>query len=125
MKETIKSIYSSIILNWRDLFVTFLVITVILGFTNIVTSISDKCGLNLDDLRDFIFALGKFAAVVLCGVGYLTHVTFRGSLGKFDAKGLMETWNSPEMTDKERFGWFMKTCFVGIIAAALVFSIGV
>jgi hypothetical protein len=121
--QIIKNLWNSTTANIRDIIGTLLIIGAILCVTNIVAEVSDKIGVNLDLTRDFVFALGKFAAVALCGVGYLTQVTFHDSLGKFDSDGFMSAWES--LTQGEKLGWFFKVSIAGIIAAALVFSIGV
>jgi hypothetical protein len=123
MRTKLLNILKSIKLNGRDISVTLIMIVIVLFVANVVAALSAKMGLDLDLTRDFIFAVGKFAAIMLCGVGYLTHITFRGSLGKFDAEQFDQAWSALPQSDK--FGWFMKAVFVGIGAAALVFSIGV
>lgn len=119
----LKSIWNSISVNSRDIVSTLVWITLILLTTQIIAIVGNKFGIDLNDVKDFIFAIGKFAAVALCGVGYLTHITFRQSLGAHDTNEFIDTWNKLE--PKERLGWFFKVSIAGIIAAALVFSIGV
>lgn len=120
----ISALYRSIAINGRDIIATLLLIAGVLFVTNLISTIGTNFGIDISDTKDFIFALGKFGAVTLCGVGYLTQVTFRQSLGKFDSTEFMRTWNSV-FTPRERLEWFFKIVMVGIIAAALVFSIGV
>lgn len=122
--KKLKAIYESLSVNARDIFSTLFWITGVLLITQIIAIVGDSLGVDLHDIKDFVFAIGKFAAVALCGVGYLVHVTFRQSLGQFDINKFMETWNT-KFTDKEKLEWFFKISIAGLIAAALVFSIGV
>ena len=124
IKKFLGSIYHSIAVNIRDIVSTILLITGILFVTNLISVVSLKFGIDISDTKDFVFALGKFAAVALCGVGYLCHITFRQSLGAFDSKEFMSTWKLI-LTPKERLEWFFRVAIAGLIAAAIVFSIGV
>lgn len=116
--------FKSLTINIRDIVSTLFWIACILFVSEIITSVGGVFGLDLHDLKDFVFAIGKFAAVALCGVGYLTHITYRDSLGEHDEKEFIKTWNEV-LTPKERLEWFFKVSLVGLISAALVFSIGV
>ncbi len=110
--------------NVRDIVSTLICIIAILFISNLITIVGDKFGINLHDIKDFVFAIGKFAAVALCGVGYITHITFRDSLGLHDEAEFINTWKNI-LTPKERLEWFFKVSLVGLIAASIVFSIGV
>lgn len=120
----IAQIYQSIAINGRDIISTLLLITGVLFITNLISVIGLHFGIDISETKDFVFALGKFAAVALCGVGYLCHVTFRHSLGEHDRNEFMSTWRLI-LTPRERLEWFFKVAIAGLIAAALVFSIGV
>ncbi len=124
IKSFISKYYISLTANIRDIVSTLICIVAILFISNLITIIGDKFGINLHDIKDFVFAIGKFAAVALCGVGYITHITFRDSLGLHDEAEFMNTWKNI-LTPKERLEWFFKVSLVGLIAAAIVFSIGV
>ena len=117
-------IFNSIIANSRDIISTLFWIIAILFITQIISSVGDKFGVDLHNIKDFVFAIGKFAAVALCGVGYITHITFRESLGDHDQNEFMKTWNEV-LTPKERLDWFFKMCIAGLISASIIFSIGV
>jgi hypothetical protein len=124
IKSKISGAYESLAVNVRDIVSTLFWITLILLITQIIASIGDGLKVDLHDIKSFVFAIGKFAAVTLCGVGYLAHVTFRQSLGSYDLNEFMDTWKYA-LSPKERLEWFFKVSCVGIIAAAIVFSIGV
>lgn len=120
----LKSAWASVTVNARDIVSTTICIVFVLFLTQIIAAVGDKFGIDFHDLKSFIFAVAKFAFVALCGVGYLTHITFRDSMGECDTNELMATWKNV-LTPKERLEWFMKIAMVGLIAAALVFSIGI
>ena len=124
MLDKLKNIWSSIAVNARDIVSTTVCIILVLFVTQLIAALGTTLGIDLHDLKSFVFAVAKFAFVALCGVGYLTHVTFRDSMGECDTNELMATWKNV-LTPKERLEWFMKIAMVGLIAAALVFSIGV
>ena len=124
LKNKIARFYKSVMLNFRDILSTLIWITLILFIAQIVTITGDKFGIDIHDVRDFVFALGKFSAAILCGVGYISHVTFRDSLGDHDEAEFMNTWNNI-LTPKERLDWYFRIISVGVIAAAIIFSIGV
>ena len=122
--KKMKSLWASISVNGRDIISTMICIVAVLFVTQAIASVGDKLGISLHDLKSFVFAVAKFAFVALCGVGYITHVTFRESLGEHDKNEFMDTWRNV-LTAKERFEWFLKVSIAGLIAASIVFSIGV
>lgn len=124
IKAKLGGAWKSVSLNLRDIVSTLLWIIAILFVTQVIAIVGDKVGIDLHDLKSFVFAIGKFAAVVLCGVGYLTHITFRQSLGEHDLNEFLDTWKNV-LTPKDRIEWFFKISIAGLIAAALVFAIGV
>ena len=124
MLNKLKSAWGSVAANIRDIVSTTICIIGVLFVTQIITSVGTGLGIDLHDLKSFMFATAKFAFVALCGVGYITHVTFRESLGDHDKNEFMDTWKNV-LTPKERFDTFLKISIAGLIAAALVFSIGV
>ena len=124
IKTFLGKFWASLAVNARDIVSTTACIVVVLFITQLITTVGMKLGIDLHDLKSFVFAVAKFAFVALCGVGYLTHVTFRDSMGECDTTELMATWKTV-LTPKERLEWFLKIAMAGLIAAALVFSIGV
>ena len=122
--KTLKTLWASISINGRDILSTLFWITAIISITQIITSVGNSLNFDLHDLKNFVFAIGKFAAVALLGCGYITHLTFSQSLGEFDRTEFMSTWSNA-LTPKERLDYFMKIIFIGLVAAAIVFSIGV
>lgn len=123
--ESVVSVAKSFWQNVRDIISTLLFLVGVVFVTQMITVVGQKFGVDIHPVRDFVFAIAKFAAVLLCGVGYLTHVTFRQSLGKFDnSDEFMNVWNNI-LTPKDRFEWFMKAVGIGIVAAALCFAVGV
>ena len=119
--KTIRSLWASISVNGRDIISTMICIVAVLFVTQAITSIGDRLGISLHDLKSFVFAVSKFAFVALCGVGYITHVTFRESLGEHDKNEFMDTWRNV-LTAKERFEWFLKVSIAGLIVSVLNFT---
>ena len=124
LKTMILNVWGSIAVNARDIISTLVWITAVLFVTQVISTTGDKFGIDLHDIKSFVFAIGKFAAVALCGVGYISHITFRDSLGEIDRTEFMTTWKEV-LTPKERLDWFFRVVLVGLIAASIVFSIGV
>ena len=124
IKTMLSNIWGSIAINARDIISTLVWITAILFVTQLISTTGDKLGYDLHDIKSFVFAIGKFAAVALLGIGYISHITFRDSLGALDRTEFMNTWNNV-LTPKERLDWFFKVVLVGLISASIVFSIGV
>ena len=122
--KALKTIWESVSANGRDIISTLFWIVSVLFITQIISSVGTKVGFDIHELRNFIFAIGKFAAAVLLGIGYLTHLTFAQSLGLFDKEEFMNVWTTV-LTPKERLDYFFKMSMVGLAAAALVFSLGV
>ena len=124
MINKLKSVWESVTANIRDITSSAICIIGVLFITQIIASVGTSLGIDLHDIKSFMFAIAKFAFVALCGVGYITHITFRDSLGEHDKNEFMNTWKNV-LTPKERFDTFLKISIAGLIAASLVFSIGV
>lgn len=120
----IKNIFKSIFVNGRDIISTLVCIVAIMFVAQLITLGGDKIGLDLNDIKDFVFAIGKFATAALLGVGYLTHITFRQTFGKHDTDELMNSWKD-DFSRKEKTTWFFRATLVGLAVAGLVLSIGV
>jgi hypothetical protein len=119
-----KGVWTSVAANSRDIISTLFWITAVLFVTQLIASVGNACSVDLHDIKNFVFAIGKFAAATLVGVGYISHITFRDSLGQHDQNEFMETWKNV-LTPKERLEWFFKVTLVGLVAAVICFSVGV
>ena len=89
-----KGVWSSVATNSRDIISTLFWITAVLFVTQLIASVGNACSVDLHDIKNFVFAIGKFAAAALVGVGYISHITFRDSLGQHDQNEFMDTWKN-------------------------------
>lgn len=122
--DKFKSFFKSLSVNGRDIISTLIWIVAVLFVAQVIAVVGDKLGVDLSDIKDFVFAIGKFATAALLGVGYLTHITFRQSLGEHDSKDFMTSWHE-DFSRKEKTEWFLKICLVGLSVAGVVLAIGV